>query len=83
MDLKTAVSILVQQCEQMSGVALVVQQQSQIASQLANMENNSIPDPEDQIKSMMASMTIQMTALNSQDVIVQQAIDRISEILNN
>lgn len=82
MDFKTAVSILVQQCDQMAAVALTVQQQSQIASQLANMENNSIPDPEDQIKSLMASMTIQMTALNAQDVIVQQAIDRISAYSN-
>lgn len=83
MDLKTAVDILVQQVSQMNNVAITLANQSDLVSQLANMENNSISNPEDQIKSMMASMTIQMGALNSQDVIVQQAIDRISDILNN
>lgn len=83
MDLKTAVAILNQQVMQLMGVVQTIQVQSAEVSQLADFENNSIPDPEDQIKSMMASMTIQMTALSSQDVIVQQAIDRISEILNN
>lgn len=83
MDLKTAVAILNQQVMQLMGVVQIIQVQASEVSQLADFENNSIPDPEDQIKSMMASMTIQMTALGSQDVIVQQAIDRISEILNN
>lgn len=82
MDLKTAVSILVQQVEQLMTVTNTLQMQSSIVSQLADFENNSIPDPEAQIKSLMASMTIQMTALNAQDVIVQQAIDKISEIVN-
>ena len=82
MDLKTAVAILAQQVQQMISVANTINGQAMQVSQLANMENNSIPDPEGQIKSFMGSMNIQMTALNSQDVLVQQAIDRISEIIN-
>lgn len=82
MDLQTAVAILVQQVAQMNNVAAQLQYQAQEVSQLADMENNSIPDPVAQIKSLMASMTIQMTALNAQDVIVQQAIDRVAEIVN-
>lgn len=80
MDLHTAVAILNQQAQEMMAVANVVLSQAGQASQLVN-EQNSIPSPEAQIKSLMASMTIQMTALNAQDVIVQQYIDKISEIL--
>lgn len=80
MDLQTAVAILYQQCQQMVNVANIVNGLAYNVSQLASQEN-SIPSPEAQIKSMMASMTIQMTALNAQDVIVQQYIDKISEIL--
>ena len=80
MDMQTAVAILNQQAGQMLGIATVVQSQAYEASQLVN-EQNSIPSSEAQIKSLMASMTIQMTALNAQDVIVQQYIDKISEIL--
>lgn len=80
MDLQTAVAILNQQAGQMMAIANVVQSQAYEASQLVSQENG-IPSPEAQIKSLMASMTIQMTALNAQDVIVQQYIDKISEIL--
>lgn len=80
MDLQTAVAILNQQVAQMSNIAGNLSMQAMQVSQLVN-EQNSIPSPEAQIKSMMASMTIQMTALNAQDVIVQQYIDKISEIL--
>lgn len=82
MDIQTAVAILNQQANQMIQIASTVQQQAALVEGLVN-EQNSIASPEAQIKSMMASMTIQMTALNSQDVIVQQCIDRISEILAN
>ena len=82
MDLQTAVAILDQQANQMVQIANVILQQAVLVSQLANMENNSIPDPEGQIKSFMGSMNIQMTALNSQDVLVQQAIDKVAEIVN-
>lgn len=80
MDLQTAVAILNQQVSQVMNIAGSLSMQATQASQLVN-ESNSIPSPEAQIKSMMASMTIQMTALNAQDVIVQQYIDKISEIL--
>lgn len=80
MDLLTAVAILNQQVQQLMSVTQLVQVQASEASQLVN-ETNSIPNPEAQIKSLMASMSIQMTALNAQDVIVQQYIDKISEIL--
>lgn len=80
MDLQTAVAILNQQVQQLMAITNMVQQQASEASQLANQVNET-PNPEAQIKSLMASMTIQMTALNAQDTIVQQYIDKISEIL--
>lgn len=80
MDLKTAVAILNQQVQETSVVVNNLSTQASQASYLAD-QSNQIADPVAQIKSLMASMTIQMAALNSQDVIVQQCIDRISEIL--
>ena len=80
MDLKTAVAILNQQVKQLILVADNINSQVYIASQLVE-EENSIPNPVDQIKSLMASMNIQMTSLNSQSVIVQQAIDNISGLI--
>lgn len=80
MDLKTAVAILNQQVQETSVVVNILSTQASQVSYLAD-QSNQIADPVAQIKSLMASMTIQMAALNSQDVIVQQCIDRISEIL--
>lgn len=79
MDLKTAVYILVQQCGQLSNLMMQLQNQSFEAQRLVDQEN-SIPESIPQIKSMMASMSIVMTAINSQDVVVQQAIDKVSEL---
>lgn len=79
MDLKTAVYILVQQCGQLSNLMIQLQNQSFETQRLIDQEN-SISDPIYQIKSMMASMSIVMSAINSQDVVVQQAIDKVSEL---
>lgn len=83
MDVKTAVAILSQQVLQLQNVVATIGQQAYETNKLLDQENNSIANPEQQVKSLMASMCIQMSALNSQAIIVQQAIDKISEILQN
>lgn len=79
MDLITAVTVLQQQLEQLN--ALVIQFQ-QLGYQTKNVLDvvNSVPEINPQIKSLAASMNIMITALNSQDVIVQATVDRISEL---
>ena len=72
------VTILNQQVLQMTVIAGAIQNQSSDAMSIINAEN-SIADVVEQIKSLMASMNIQMTAINSQNVIIQQWIDEISK----
>lgn len=78
MDIKTMVAILNQQVLQMTVIAGTIQNQASDALSIINAEN-SIADPVEQIKTLMAAMNIQMTAINSQNVIIQQWIDRISK----
>ena len=81
MELKTLCAIF---AEQLGESSLEVSQLISIAgraSQLVNQEN-SVADVNQQVKSLMASATIQMQALNSQNVLVQQTIDKILEIVN-
>lgn len=81
MELKTNCEVLNQQLQQCSNIVSALQYIGVTASQLANQEN-TVEDVEVQIKALMASATIQMQALNSQDVLVQQTIDKILAMVN-
>ena len=79
MDLNTAVAILVQQCNELNNLIVSLQQQTYNAQSLIQQEN-SIPAINPQINALTASMSIIMTAINSQDVIVQNSIDKVAEL---
>lgn len=81
MELKTLCSVFQQQLNECSAQVSQLMTIAVQASQLAEQEN-SVSDVNAQVKSLMASATIQMQALNSQDVLVQQTIDKILEFVN-
>lgn len=81
MELKTSCAVLEQQLQQVASIVSSLQAISNNAGALAN-EENTTSDINQQIKSLMASATIQMQALNSQDVLVQQTIDKILAMVN-
>ena len=78
--MKGLVDVLTQQLAQCSDIVSSLQTIAVLTSQLADKEITE--DINIQIKSLMASATIQMTALNSQDVLVQQTIDKILSLVN-
>lgn len=81
MDLKTLSAILSQQMQDSVSIAASLQQLSYTVSQLANQEN-SIADVNPQVKALMGTASILMQSLNSQNVLVQQTIDKISQIVS-
>lgn len=81
MELKTNCDILIQQLEQSSSIVSSLQAIANAASELANQENG-VADVTQQVKSLMASATIQMEAVRSQNVLVQQTIDKILSLVN-
>lgn len=81
LTLKTLVSILNQQTQEL--VNDVNSFQNQVFEVVSlNNRSNDIETFDDEIKAYMASMNIDMVAIDSQKVIVQQYIDRISELLS-
>lgn len=81
MDLKTLSAILSQQIQDSVNMGVSIQQLAFTVSQLANQEN-SIADVDPQVKALMGTATILMQSLNSQNVLVQQTIDSISQIVS-
>ena len=80
MDLVTLSAILSQQTQDSSNIVLSLQQLAFSVSQLANQEN-SVPEINPQVKSLMGTASILMQSLNSQNVLVQQTIDAISALV--
>lgn len=78
-DLVTAISILVQQAGQLCQLMSQLQSQSFEMQQLVSKEN-SIAAINPQVHAITASASVVMTAINSQDVLVQQAIDKVAEL---
>lgn len=77
----TLLNVLSQQLQSTQNIAgtiqaLVIDGQGIVASEIPEADKKT------QIKSLMASATIQMISLNSQDVLVQQTIDKILELVN-
>lgn len=79
MDLNTAVAILVQQSNQLTNLVSQLNTLAFQSQELINQEN-SIPAINPQIHSLTASMSIVMTSVNAQDILVQQAIDKVAEL---
>ena len=81
MDLKTLSAILSQQIQDSVNMAASIQQLAFTVSQLANQEN-STAEVNPQVKALMGTASILMQSLNSQNVLVQQTIDSISQIVS-
>ena len=81
MDLKTLSAILSQQVQDAVNMEVSIQQLAFTVSQLANQEN-SMAEVNPQVKALMGTASILMQSLNSQNVLVQQTIDAISQIVS-
>lgn len=79
MDLNTAIAVLVQQSTQLVSLVSQLNSLSYQSQELINQEN-SIPAVNPQIHSLTASMSIVMNSVNSQDILLQQAIDKVAEL---
>lgn len=81
MDLKTLSAILSQQIQDSVNMGASIQQLAFTVSQLVNQEN-STAEVNPQVKALMGTASILMQSLNSQNVLVQQTIDSISQIVS-
>ncbi len=83
MNVITASAILQGQNNQLSNL---LQNTSLICTQIdniANQENSdSIPDVNERIKGLCASLYVQISAIKSQTVLVEQALDNLSQLVN-
>lgn len=80
MNIKTASAIVSEQSHQLGTVVeLLINLAIQI-NDIAN-EENSIIDSNDRIKALVASADIQMIALSSQSVLLQQALDQLATVI--
>jgi len=83
MNVLTASAILLEQNNQLSNL---IQNTTLICNQIntiANQENSdSIPDINERIKGFCASLYVQITSIKSQTVLVEQALDQISQLVN-
>ena len=81
MDLLTAVAILASQCQETMDDINSITSLSYRIQDLAKQEN-PIPAVNPQIKAIISSMDVDMTALNSQLILLQQAIDQVASIVS-
>ena len=81
MDLKTLSAILSQQIQDFVNIGASIQQLAFTVSQLVNQENSTV-EVNPQVKALMGTASIFMQSLNSQNVLVQQTIDSISQIVS-
>lgn len=83
MNVITASSILLEQNNQLSNL---LQNSSLICNQInniANQENsNSVPDINERIKGLCGALYVQMSAIKSQTVLLEQALDQLSQLVN-
>jgi len=79
MDVKTLTLIMIQQMQDTMGIVSQLQNEAYTAYNLADQEN-SAPEINPQIKSLMGTANILIASLNSQAILVQQTVDKLSEI---
>lgn len=80
MTVITGAAIVLEQATQESNIA---SQLSLMATQINNIANQENPDADinDRIKALIASVDVQIIALNSQSVLLQQAVDTLVGLL--
>ena len=81
MDLITAVAILTQQANELQNLSNQLSAQAYSAQELMNREN-SVTAINPQVHAITANMNISITSIQSQMVIVQQAVDKVAELSN-
>lgn len=83
MTVITAAAVLLEQSNQLM---TIVNQVTIICNQInniANQENsNTLPDVNERIKALCGAVNVQMTSSTSQGVLVQQALDQLSQLVN-
>lgn len=83
MNVLTAAAILLEQSNQLMNIVNQIVTISNQINSIASQENsNSIPDVNGRIKALCGSMNVQMTSSTSQTVLVQQALDQLSQLVN-
>lgn len=80
MELKTLSAIFFQQTQDSASMATSIQQLAFTVSQLSNQEN-IIAEVNPQVKALMGTAAILMQSINSQNVLIQQTIDSISQLV--
>lgn len=81
MTVITAAAILLEQCNQLSNVTNQINMISNQINNIANQENPPA-DINSRIKGLCASMNVQNDAEKSQCILLQQALDALSELVN-
>lgn len=79
-DLITAAAVLVNQCSDTQNNLSYILNQALRIQDLVN-QSNSTPATSPQVKAIVASMDANMVSLNSQCVLLQNAIDEIARIV--
>ena len=81
MNVLTAATILQQQIDQLTNVAGGLVNLSNQALAIAG-QDNSIAEPNPQIKGLTASMNVSVASITSQMVLVQGALDELAKIVS-
>lgn len=81
MELKTLSEILNRQIQDGLSMIYNIQNVAGDVSRLTNQEN-SIAEISPQVKALMGTANILMQSINSQNVLIQQSIDAISQLVN-
>lgn len=81
MELKTLSEILNRQIQDGLSMIYAIQNVAADVSRLTDQEN-SIAEINPQVKALMGTANILMQSMNSQNVLIQQSIDAISQLVN-
>lgn len=83
MTVLTASAILLEQANQLANILQNVTLIANQINNIANQENSdSVPDVDDRIKALCGAMNVQLLSTGSQTVLVQQALDQLSQLVN-
>ena len=83
MTVVTAAAVLLEQSNQLMTIVNQIVGISNQINNIANQENsNTVPDVNERIKALCGAVNVQMISSTSQGVLVQQALDQLSQLVN-
>lgn len=83
MTVITAAAVLLEQSNQLMSIVNQVSIVSNQINNIANQENSdTIPDINERIKALCGALNVQLVSSTSQGVLVQQALDQLSQLVN-